>query len=124
MAERIETGSITVNDHMFSFIEPAAIWGGIKQTGMGRSHGPFGLQGLVNIKFVSFDFLNKKKQLWWFPYDSGLLSLLSKSAVLFHHNRIREKLKALLSLTPFLKRIQEGSSLVNFIKSSSRYFRK
>ncbi len=124
MAERIETGSITVNDHMFSFIEPAAIWGGIKQTGMGRSHGPFGLQELVNIKFVSFDFLNRKKQLWWFPYDSGLMSLLSKSAILFHHSRIRKKLKALFSLTPFLKRIQEGSSLVNFIKSSSRYFRK
>jgi len=124
MAKRIETGSITVNDHMFSFIEPAAIWGGIKQTGMGRSHGPFGLQELVNIKFVSFDFLKKKKQLWWFPYDSGLMSLLSKSAILFHHRRIKEKLKALFSLTPFLKRLQEGSSLVNFIKSSSRYFRK
>jgi acyl-CoA reductase-like NAD-dependent aldehyde dehydrogenase len=124
MAERIETGSITVNDHMFSFIEPAAIWGGIKQTGMGRSHGPFGLQELVNIKFISFDFLKKKKQLWWFPYDSGLIFLLRKSAILFHHSRVREKLKALIALIPFLKRIQEGSTLVNFIKSSSRYFRK
>jgi acyl-CoA reductase-like NAD-dependent aldehyde dehydrogenase len=124
MAERIEAGSITVNDHMFSFIEPAAIWGGIKQTGMGRSHGPFGLQELVNIKFVSFDFLNRKKQLWWFPYDSGLMSLLTKSAILFHHSRVRKKLKALFSLAPFLKRIREGSSMVNFIKSSFRYFRK
>ena len=124
MAGRIETGSVTVNDHMFSFIEPAAIWGGIKQTGRGRSHGPFGLQELVNIKFVSFDFLNKKKQLWWFPYDSGLMPLLRKSAILFHHSRIREKLKALFSLTPSLKRIREGSSLVNFIKGASRYFRK
>jgi succinate-semialdehyde dehydrogenase/glutarate-semialdehyde dehydrogenase len=124
MAERIETGSVTVNDHMFSFIEPAAIWGGIKQTGMGRSHGPFGLQELVNIKFVSFDFLNRKKQLWWFPYDSGLMPLLRKSAILFHHSRIREKLKALFSLMPSLRRIREGSSLVNFIKSASRYFRK
>ena len=123
MAERIEAGTITVNDHMFSFIEPAAIWGGIKQTGMGRSHGPFGFQELVNIKFVSFDFLRRKKQLWWFPYDGRLMSLLKKSAVLFHHNRFRKKLEALISLTPFLRRIREGSSLVNFIKSSSRYFR-
>jgi len=123
LAERIEAGTITVNDHMFSFIEPAAIWGGIKQTGMGRSHGPFGFQELVNIKFVSFDFLRRKKQLWWFPYDGRLMSLLKKSAVLFHHNRIRKKLEALISLAPFLGRIREGSSLVNFIKSSSRYFR-
>ena len=124
MAERIETGTVTVNDHMFSFTEPAAIWGGIKQTGMGRSHGPFGLQELVNIKFVSYDFLNRKKQLWWFPYDSGSMSLLSKSAILFHHSRIKEKLKALLSLTPFLKRIQEESTLINFIKKFPQYFRK
>jgi succinate-semialdehyde dehydrogenase/glutarate-semialdehyde dehydrogenase len=124
MAERIETGTVTVNDHMFSFIEPAAIWGGIKQTGMGRSHGPFGLQELVNIKFVSFDFLKRKKQIWWFPYDSGLMPLLSKSAVLFHHSRIRDRLKALVSLLSSLRRIREGSSLVNFIKSASRYFRK
>jgi succinate-semialdehyde dehydrogenase/glutarate-semialdehyde dehydrogenase len=124
MAERIETGTITINDHMFSFIEPAAIWGGIKQTGMGRSHGPFGLQELVNIKFVSLDFLKKKKQLWWFPYDSGFVPLLKKSAVLFHHNQIRERLKALVSLIPYLKRIHEGSSLVNFIKSFFHYFRK
>ena len=124
MAERIEAGTITVNDHMFSFIEPSAIWGGIKQTGMGRSHGPFGLQELANIKFVSFDFLDRKKQIWWFPYDKGLMSLLKKSAVLFYHTCVRNKLRTLLSLIPVLKRIREGSSLVNFIKSSSRYFRK
>ncbi len=124
MAEQIETGSVTINDHMFSFIEPAAIWGGIKQTGMGRSHGPFGLQELVNIKFVSFDFLKRKKQLWWFPYDPALMSLLNKSAILFHHSRIKAKLRALVALTPFLKRINEGSTLINFLKSFPRYFRK
>jgi succinate-semialdehyde dehydrogenase/glutarate-semialdehyde dehydrogenase len=124
LAERLEAGTVTINDHMFSFIEPAAIWGGIKQTGTGRSHGPFGLQELMNIKFVSFDFLKKKKQIWWFPYDSGLMPLLSKSATLFHHSRIRERLKVLPSLVPSLKRIREGSSLVNFVKSAFRYFRR
>lgn len=124
MAERIEAGTVTVNDHMFSFIEPAAIWGGIKQTGMGRSHGPFGLQELANIKFVSFDFLKRKKQIWWFPYDTGLMALLKKSAILFHHSHLMEKLRAFFSLTSFLRRITEGSSLVNFIKSFPRYFRK
>lgn len=124
MAERIEAGTITVNDHMFSFIEPAAIWGGIKQTGMGRSHGPFGLQELANIKFVSFDFLKRKKQIWWFPYDTGLMALLKESANLFHHGHLRKKIRALLALASFLKRITEGSSLLNFIKSFPRYFRK
>ncbi len=124
LTDRIEAGSVTVNDHMFSFIEPAAIWGGIKQTGMGRSHGPYGLQELSNIKFVSFDFLKKKNQLWWFPYDKDLYTLLQKSAILFHHNRRPEKGKAFLSLLPFMKRIHAGSSLKNFIKSFPRYLKK
>ena len=69
-ADRLEAGSVTVNDHMYSFCEPRAIWGGIKQTGMGRSHGPYGLHELVNIKHVGTDFFRKKSQTWWFPYDA------------------------------------------------------
>ena len=59
LAERLEAGTVTVNDHMFSFTEPRAIWGGIKQTGMGRSHGPYGLLDISNIKFVCADFRAK-----------------------------------------------------------------
>ncbi len=124
MAERIEAGTVTVNDHMFSFVEPAAIWGGIKQTGKGRSHGPFGLQELVNVKLVSFDFLKKKTQFWWFPYDERLLPILRMSTILFHHSRIRDKWKALFSLSSHLKRISEGSPLTNFIKSLPRFMKR
>jgi len=124
MADRIEVGTVTVNDHMFSFVEPAAIWGGIKQTGKGRSHGLFGFMELVNVKLVSFDFLKKKTQLWWFPYNKGLFPILKMSATLFHHSRIREKWKALFSLSSYLKRISEGSPLTNFIKSLPRFLRK
>jgi succinate-semialdehyde dehydrogenase/glutarate-semialdehyde dehydrogenase len=124
MADRIEAGTVTVNDHMFSFVEPGAIWGGIKQTGKGRSHGSFGLQELVNVKLVSFDLLNKKTQIWWFPYDDRLYPILRNSATLFHHNRIREKWKALFSLSSSLRRISKGSPLTNFIKSLPRFVRK
>lgn len=124
MAERIEAGTVTVNDHMFSFTEPGAIWGGIKKTGIGRSHGPFGTLELVNIKYVSFDFLKKKTHLYWYPYSTVLTPLLEKSLILFHHRRFREKIRALFSLMPYLPRIREGISLPDFIKSFPRLFRK
>jgi acyl-CoA reductase-like NAD-dependent aldehyde dehydrogenase len=124
MTDGIEAGSVTVNDHMFSFVEPGAIWGGIKQTGKGRSHGPFGLQELVNVKLVSFDFLKKKTQIWWFPYDKELFPLLKKSATLFYHDQILERWKALFSLASSLRRITEGSPLANYIKSLPRFLRK
>ena len=83
-AERLEAGSVTINDHMYSFVEPRAIWGGIKQTGMGRSHGPFGLLELVDIKYVGMDFFRKKSQTWWFPYDRSLEGVMEKAIAVFH----------------------------------------
>ncbi|MEW5902289.1 MAG: hypothetical protein AB1715_12565 [Acidobacteriota bacterium] len=63
----------TINDHMITFSEPRAIWGSIKQTGMGRTHGPYGLLEITNIKFVNSDFSRKKDRVWWFPYTAERL---------------------------------------------------
>jgi len=124
MAERIEAGTITVNDHMFSFVEPGAIWGGIKQTGRGYTHGPFGLQELVNIKFVSFDFSKKRKQIWWYPYEQDFSHFMEKSLTFFHHNRLRKKIVAMFSLLSHWSRIKAGTQVTNFIKSLPRIFSK
>lgn len=124
MAERIEAGTITVNDHMFSFAEPGAIWGGIKQSGRGHTHGPFGLQELVNIKFISHDFSRKKTQIWWYPYSTRFPKLLEKSLVLFHTHQLLQKIKILFSLLPHRSRIRAGSPLFNFIKNIPKIIRK
>ncbi len=124
MAERIEAGTITVNDHMYSFAEPGAIWGGIKQTGRGYSHGPYGLQELANIKFISHDFSRKKTQTWWYPYSAQWPKFLEKALDLFHHHRISNKIKTMLSLLPHRSRIRAGSPLFNFIKNIPKIFRK
>ncbi|NIM90407.1 MAG: aldehyde dehydrogenase family protein [Candidatus Aminicenantes bacterium] len=124
LADRIETGTVTVNDHMSSAIEPAALWGGIKQTGIGRSHGIFGLRDLTNIKFVSLDFSRKKNLMWWYPYSVSWQKLLEKALVLFYHDRLKEKAKAILALLAHFMRIKEGSPLLNYIKSLPRFLRK
>jgi acyl-CoA reductase-like NAD-dependent aldehyde dehydrogenase len=124
MAERIETGTVTVNDHMFSFEEPAAIWGGIKQTGIGRSHGYYGLLDLVNIKFTSYDFFKSKAPIWWFPYEKSFSLVMDRSLTYFYHQKFREKIKALFSLFPYLGKIRKAIPLGNFIKGFPRLFRK
>jgi succinate-semialdehyde dehydrogenase/glutarate-semialdehyde dehydrogenase len=124
VAERVDAGSITTNDHMYSFVEPGAIWGGIKQTGMGRSHGPYGLNELVNIKYVSMDFFRKKAQLWWFPYDRGLTNVMEKSIVLFHGKSLGARLGAALSLKSEWRRIVERSPLMNYVKAIGRIIGK
>lgn len=123
-AERLETGSVTVNDHMYSFVDPRAIWGGIKQTGMGRSHGPFGLLELVNIKYVGMDFFRKKFQPWWFPYDSSVAPLFEKSIVVFHGGKLGARAKAALALRKEWPRIRATSPLLNYVRALPRILKK
>ncbi len=123
-ADRLEAGGVTVNDHMYSFVEPRAIWGGIKQTGMGRTHGPYGLLELLNIKYVSADFRPKKSQLWWFPYDETLTRTLESSFVLYHGPGLGKRLGSLPSLLKGWARIKATSPLSNFVKGLPRILRK
>jgi acyl-CoA reductase-like NAD-dependent aldehyde dehydrogenase len=123
-AERLEVGSVTVNDHMFSFTEPKAIWGGIKQTGMGRTHGPYGLLEVSNIKFVSADFAKKQERLWWFPYGTAKSQVLEQSLMLLHGPKFQVKLKALLSLLPRMRLIRAGTPFRSLLKITSRLFRR
>jgi acyl-CoA reductase-like NAD-dependent aldehyde dehydrogenase len=119
-AERLEAGSVTVNDHMYSFGEPRAIWGGIKQTGMGRSHGPYGLHELVNIKYVGLDFFRKKAQTWWFPYDRSMTGTMEKAVALFHGRSRRARLGAALGLLKEWPRIRATAPLMNYVRALPR----
>lgn len=124
LAERLETGGVTINDHMMTFNEPKAIWGGIKQTGMGRTHGPYGLLEIANIKFVSSDFSGKKDRMWWYPYPASKQRVLEEAVALMHHPRFGRKLKALLSMLPDLKMVSASLPLKSLLKITSRLFQK
>ena len=69
LADELEAGTVTINDHLFSFGEPTASWGGVKRSGIGRTHSVFGLHELVNVKHVSLDFDDAAANPWWYPYD-------------------------------------------------------
>ncbi len=123
-AERLEAGSVTINDHMYSFVEPRAIWGGIKQTGMGRSHGPFGLHELVNIKYVGMDFLKKESQTWWFPYNQSLSGIMEKAIALFHGRSRPDKVKAAWGLRKEFRRLNDTSPLLNYLLALPRILKR
>jgi len=124
LADRISTGTVTINDHMSSYSEPSAIWGGIKQTGIGRSHGSIGFKELVYVKFISRDFNKNRDLLWWYPYDKSFFEVIKKSFTLFYSTYLRKKIKVLIALIPFLSRIKKRSPLFNFIKGIPRLLRK
>ena len=123
-AERLEAGSVTINDHMYSFVEPKAIWGGIKQTGMGRSHGPYGLLELVDIKYVGMDFFRKKSQTWWFPYDKSLEGVMEKAVTVFHGAGLGARTRAVLGLRKEWRRIAATAPLLNYVRALPRILKK
>ncbi len=122
-AERLEAGSITINDHMITFNEPGAIWGGIKQTGMGRTHGPYGLIEIANVKFVSADFSGKKSRIWWYPYAGTKLEIMEKALALMHHPRLGARLGAFLPILKHLGTVRAAIPLKSLLRVAGRVFR-
>jgi len=123
LAERLEAGTVTVNDHMFSFTDPRAIWGGVKKTGVGRSHGPYGLLDISNIKLVSYDFHRRKSQLWWYPYGRDKGGVMRNAGILLHHSKFGARLGSLRALLPEWRALKAGNAPKNFWGFVGRLFR-
>src|SRR3954463_4971639 len=71
LARRIAAGTVQVNDAVSCFAISEAPHGGIKSSGIGRTHGRFGLEEMVRIKYVASDLLPRMKKVWWYPYTAA-----------------------------------------------------
>jgi acyl-CoA reductase-like NAD-dependent aldehyde dehydrogenase len=70
LARRIAAGTVMVNDAVSCFGISEAPHGGFKSSGIGRTHGRFGLEEMVRIKYVASDLLPSMKRPWWYPYGT------------------------------------------------------
>jgi acyl-CoA reductase-like NAD-dependent aldehyde dehydrogenase len=71
MAREVEAGMVWINDHMYSHGACQCSWGGIKESGLGRSHSKFGFYECVNVKLRAWE-PSWTRDLWWQPYDEKL----------------------------------------------------
>ena len=71
LARRILAGTVMVNDAVACFGISEAPHGGVKASGMGRTHGRFGMEEMVRIKHVDSDRLPGMKKIWWYGYGQG-----------------------------------------------------
>jgi succinate-semialdehyde dehydrogenase/glutarate-semialdehyde dehydrogenase len=110
IARRIESGMVWINDHSYSHGAAQCSWGGVKESGVGRSHSKFGFYECVNIKLVSWE-PGLTRDFWWQPYDETLGTALRSSArLLYGRNGTR------------FKALREG--LVPLAKVGARTLRK
>ncbi len=71
LARRIQAGTVMVNDVVSCFGISEAPHGGVKASGVGRSHGRFGLEEMVRIKYLDSDRLPGMKKIWWYGYGNA-----------------------------------------------------
>jgi succinate-semialdehyde dehydrogenase/glutarate-semialdehyde dehydrogenase len=79
LQRELVAGVVSINDHLSSFGEPTAPWGGVKWSGMGRTHGLLGLREMVQHRYVSLD-RSRGPELWWYPYDAEFAGLMRQAA--------------------------------------------
>jgi succinate-semialdehyde dehydrogenase/glutarate-semialdehyde dehydrogenase len=83
VARELEAGMVWINDHMFSHGACQCSWGGVKESGLGRTHSKFGLYECVNIKLRVWEG-SAIKNAWWHPYDETLGKALRQSAKILY----------------------------------------
>jgi acyl-CoA reductase-like NAD-dependent aldehyde dehydrogenase len=68
LARQIQAGTVMVNDVVSCFGISEAPHGGVKTSGLGRTHGRFGLEEMVQPKYLDTDRMPGIKKLWWYGY--------------------------------------------------------
>ena len=71
IAQRIQAGIVMVNDAVSCFGISEAPHGGVKASGIGRTHGRFGLEEMVRVKYLNDDRLPGMKKVWWYKYGKS-----------------------------------------------------
>jgi acyl-CoA reductase-like NAD-dependent aldehyde dehydrogenase len=68
LARRIDAGAVMVNDVVTCFAISEAPHGGVKSSGIGRTHGLLGMAEMVRVKYIDADLTPGMKKLWWYGY--------------------------------------------------------
>ena len=97
LAERIEAGSVVVNDVLINYAACETPFGGVKDSGFGRVHGDDALRDMCDRRHVNEGRMNMPaKDPLWFPYEAGGYRWLLRGArALFGGGGIVKKLTEL-----------------------------
>jgi acyl-CoA reductase-like NAD-dependent aldehyde dehydrogenase len=94
LARQIDAGTVMVNDAVSCFSISEAPHGGVKASGLGRTHGRWGLEEMVRPKYIDSDLIPRVKKIWWFGYGDGFAGEMEAFLDLLYRHPLREKLKA------------------------------
>jgi len=105
LARHLEAGTVMVNDVVSCYAIPEAPHGGVKSSGIGRTHGRAGLEEMVRIKYVDSDLLPNVKKVWWYGYGADFSQQMQGfSDFLFARGIVRRLLGGVRSAAAFFRK--------------------
>ncbi|WP_018754647.1 aldehyde dehydrogenase family protein [Paenibacillus terrigena] len=100
VANALQSGAVCINDVNVSIANPNLPFGGVKDSGIGRSHGSLGLQMFCHEKSIIEDPGRNKGELHWYPYVGKYPLFLRMIQGLYGRNRnYVQFIRAFLSLS-------------------------
>ncbi len=73
IANRLQAGTVDINEAVVNYVIAALPFGGIKQSGINRYHGKIGLQLFSNMKSMVIGDGKQDSEAYWFPYSEATL---------------------------------------------------
>lgn len=115
----LDAGAIGINEHgIVAASEPAACWGGVRESGIGRAHGPFGLHEVVCIKYVFADDGRQPTSAWHYPYDEDFSKFIGAAVPLLYGKGLdRYKHLGAVALT---RRFRERVRKLELLKNANK----
>jgi acyl-CoA reductase-like NAD-dependent aldehyde dehydrogenase len=84
VASTLDTGNCAINDCCKNIANPHLPFGGVKQSGFGRYHGPEGLRAFTRPKSILIKYTRTPRDRNWFPYTGKTYTALSRILCFLH----------------------------------------
>jgi succinate-semialdehyde dehydrogenase/glutarate-semialdehyde dehydrogenase len=97
LAQQMNVGVASVNDHVMSSSVPNVPWGGVNDSGYGRTRGKEGLLEMTTTQSLSVErFIPLRREFFWYPYTDFKYNLLRRAMHLLYGPTLRDRLRAIL----------------------------
>lgn len=93
-----------INDVVSCFAISEAPHGGVKASGIGRTHGAFGLNEMVWPKYVDLELLPRMKKVWWYGYGQNFRRQMDGFLDLQFARGLKQRLRGALRARGVLSR--------------------
>lgn len=104
IARQIKAGTVMVNDAVSCYGISEAPHGGVKASGMGCTHGKFGLEEMVRVKYLDVDLLPGTKKPWWYGYGAEMTKAAEAFLDLQFVRGMRRRLMGAIGSLPLISR--------------------